>query len=189
MEIMPGVFHPGLFFSTQLLLNYVRQFVLEDQEFLELGAGSGLIAIWAAKHGARVTATDISPTAVLALVRNAAANHVTLEIVLSDLFAGITTGHFDFILINPPYYPKDPETESDLAWYCGSRFEYFERLFLQLPAFMSAHTRVFMILSEDCALDQIRAITDKNGLAFTMIKQTRICWEMNYIFQINRLSS
>jgi release factor glutamine methyltransferase len=61
--IPPEVFHPGFFTSTQLLLQYLKRFSLNERSFLELGAGSGLIAIYAAKKGAMVTATDISPVA------------------------------------------------------------------------------------------------------------------------------
>jgi release factor glutamine methyltransferase len=40
------------------------QFPLKNKHVLELGAGSGLIAIKAAKEGALVTATDINPVAI-----------------------------------------------------------------------------------------------------------------------------
>ena len=57
LEIPPQVFHPGFFFSTRLLLNYLRNFPLVRKSFLEPGCGSGLISIYAAKQGANVTAT------------------------------------------------------------------------------------------------------------------------------------
>ena len=68
--IPPEVFHPGFFFSTKLLLQYINQFSLQQKTFLELGAGSGLIAIYAAKKNAMVTATDINPVAVEYLKKN-----------------------------------------------------------------------------------------------------------------------
>ncbi|HKB43764.1 MAG TPA: hypothetical protein VKC90_05220, partial [Chitinophagaceae bacterium] len=49
LEIPPQVFHPGFFFSTRLLLNYIKQVPLKDKSFLEPGCGSGLISIYAAK--------------------------------------------------------------------------------------------------------------------------------------------
>jgi release factor glutamine methyltransferase len=56
----PGVFHPAFFFSTKLLLKHIEMMECTDKTFLELGAGTGLIAIYAATRGARVTASDIS---------------------------------------------------------------------------------------------------------------------------------
>ena len=40
VKVKPGVFHPGLFISTKLLLNFVEKLNLEQKTFLELGAGT-----------------------------------------------------------------------------------------------------------------------------------------------------
>ena len=56
---------------------------------LDLGAGSGLVAIAAARAGAtRVIACDIDPHARAAIALNAAANGVAVEIVETDLLDG-----------------------------------------------------------------------------------------------------
>ncbi|MGD0653283.1 MAG: peptide chain release factor N(5)-glutamine methyltransferase [Thermoguttaceae bacterium] len=74
----------------------------------DVGTGSGIIAVCAAKHlpGCRVTAIDISP-AVLEVAKSNAEKHGVLgriEFVQSDLFASIAAEKkFDFILSNPPY--------------------------------------------------------------------------------------
>ncbi|MCD7059439.1 class I SAM-dependent methyltransferase [Pelagibacterium xiamenense] len=53
---------------------------------LDLGTGSGLVAIAAARAGARhVIAADIDPNAVAAAALNAEANGVTLDLVVGDL--------------------------------------------------------------------------------------------------------
>jgi hypothetical protein len=46
-----------------------------------------------------------------------------------------TTPVFDIIVINPPYYKKDPGSYSDYAWNCGSNGEYFKKLFTQLRGY------------------------------------------------------
>src|SRR4029079_10565830 len=78
LSIAPGVFHPGFFFSTQLLLQYISKLPLQGKRFLELGCGSGLISIAAAKMGAMVTATDINPLATEYLKENSRRNNVVL---------------------------------------------------------------------------------------------------------------
>src|ERR1700687_5396117 len=66
---------------------------------LDLGSGSGLVAIAAAKAGAaRVLAADIDKFAVRAIGLNAAANAVTLEITADDLLDA-PAGAFDVVLI------------------------------------------------------------------------------------------
>jgi len=71
---------------------------------LELGTGSGLIAVLCARLGASVVATDINPHAVRLARRNAARNGAAVDFVETDLFDGICGG-FDIVVFNPPYLP------------------------------------------------------------------------------------
>ena len=48
------------------------------------------------------------------------------------MFDKIEKVNFDYIVINPPYFPKNPKSEKEFAWFCGSDFEYFKKLFSQL---------------------------------------------------------
>jgi release factor glutamine methyltransferase len=184
LKIHPGVFHPGLFFSTKVLLTYLQELSLRKLRFLELGAGSGLISIWAARRGAIVTASDISSNALDHLKENARENAVDISIVHSDLFERFSPADFDLIVINPPYYPKDPVTEKDFAWYCGSDYSYFQRLFKQLQLAKSSLPNVLMILSEDCRIDAIREIAERHALKLDSVREVRTGGELNYIFKI-----
>ena len=169
LEIPPQVFHPGFFFSTGLLLRYISALTLPGQRFLELGAGSGLISIYAAKKGATVTATDINPVAIECLHRNCDQNKVKPEIILSDLFADIPEQSFDIIAINPPFYKKYPQTMADHAWYCGENGEYFWQLFNKLGKYIHQNSIVLMVLSEECDINMINEIA--SGHNFHMQKK------------------
>ena len=184
LEIPPQVFHPGFFFSTRLLLRYISTLTLQGQQFLELGAGSGLISIAAAKRGAIVTATDINPVAVECLRRNCDQNKVKAEIILSDLFAEIPEQSFDVIAINPPYYKKHPQDMAEHAWYCGENGEYFEQLFTKLGKYIHKKSIVLMVLSEECDVNMIFEIA--SGHNFYMQKKItkKSAWEYLYIYQI-----
>jgi predicted nicotinamide N-methyase len=82
---------------------------------LDLGSGSGLVAIAAAKAGAaRVLATDIDPLALAAIGLNAAANAVTLETTAADLLDK-PQGPFDLVLIGDLFYER-PLAERVLAF-------------------------------------------------------------------------
>ena len=182
--IPPEVFHPGFFFSTKLLLKYVDKYPLKEKTFLELGAGSGLIAISAAKKGANVTATDINPMAVKFLKKNCESNNVYMNIIHSDLFQNIIFRHFDFIAINPPYYKKQPGTYKDYSWYCGENGEYFHSLFGSLADYMHPDSIVLMILCEGCDVEMIKAIADKNKFRLLLVYSKQNLLEKNFIFQI-----
>jgi release factor glutamine methyltransferase len=81
------------------LLQSVKKLSVRGKTFLELGAGNGLISIYAAKQDAKVTATDINPVAVEYLRINSSQNKTLINVILSDLFENISPQAFDIIAI------------------------------------------------------------------------------------------
>ncbi len=182
--IPPGVFHPAFFFSTKMLLNYILRLELNNKRFLELGAGSGLISFAAAQKKAVVTATDINPLAVTYIKINSEKNNLPIQVILSDMFDDIPEQQFDIIAINPPYYKKDPETNADHAWYCGTNGEYFHKLFSSVQQFMHDETIALMILSEECDIDLIKKIAGKYYFDLEEVSAKKIFWENNFIYKL-----
>lgn len=187
LDIPPQVFHPGFFFSTQLLLQYISKLPLHEKQFLEPGCGSGLISIVAAKKGANVTATDINHIAIASLLKNSRQNKVKLEIIQSDLFNNIPKQQFDIIAINPPYYKKKPATAQDYAWYCGENGEYFSSLFDTIGTYIHEHTEILMVLFEDCDMEMIHGFAAKNGFALNCVFSKKNVLEKNSIFKIEKI--
>jgi release factor glutamine methyltransferase len=186
VKVLPGVFHPGLFISTKVLLNFVNTLKFEGKSFLELGAGTGIISILAAKKGAAVFASDISSKAVQNIELNAAKNNVQINIFTSDLFKNIPYMQFDYIIINPPYYSRDPGEEEEYAWFCGSNFEYFKSLFNSLSNYIGKDSKVFMILSEVCDIQKIKSIGLENEFVWKIKIKKQFWGEKNYIFEIKK---
>ncbi len=184
IKIHPDIFPPQMTFSTKILLDFVNELDLENKTFLELGCGSGIISLLAAKKGANVIATDINQIALDYLDINASENRLKVKTVYSDLFDNIENKSIEHIVINPPYYPKKPRSIKEQAWFCGENFEYFEKLFGQLPNYLAENTNCYMILSQDCEIEKIKAIALKNTLAFKLILEKKDLVETNYIFRI-----
>jgi predicted nicotinamide N-methyase len=89
--------------------------LVAGRRVLDLGSGSGLVAIAAAKAGAaRVLAADIDALALAAIGLNAAANAVALETTADDLLAALP-GAFDAILVGDLFYER-PLAERVLAF-------------------------------------------------------------------------
>ena len=180
--VKKGVFHPGYFFSTRLLLRELKKHNLENMNVLEPGAGSGLISAVAASRGARVTATDINPVAVEGLRINLAPFGKRVTILLSDLFDTIPPQAFDLIVVNPPYYARNPQTDAEKAWFCGSEFQYFHKFFSQVGRYMQPQTRVWLSMSEDCDLNSIGRIAGAYRWQLRELTRTTILAETTYIY-------
>ncbi len=81
----------------------------EARKVLDLGTGSGCIAIAIARErpAAQITAVDSSSPALVLAGENAAALDIEVEFLQSDWFAALDGRRFDLIVANPPYVAAD----------------------------------------------------------------------------------
>lgn len=184
MLVYKDVFHPGFFYSTKYLVNFLESFSLDKKSFLEVGCGSGLISIFAAKQGAMVTGLDISPAAQKCTSENALKNNVTIKVLLSDMFSALPDSFFDIVMINPPYFKKDPQSFAEHAWCAGTDLQYFEKMFGGLKKVMNDKTLSYMILADNCDLELIEKIAKNYNYKMNIIHQKKIFFETNYIFEL-----
>src|SRR5438105_3503709 len=87
LEVFPTVFHPRYFGSSSILARFVSSMPLNGKSFLDLGCGSGIVALCAAKRGAKATAVDINAEAVRCTQANASRHDLKIDIRVSDLFS------------------------------------------------------------------------------------------------------
>lgn len=97
-----------------LIKEYIKGYA--KGKILDIGTGSGILALEALKYSKDVLAVDVNPEAVNE------ANKKGLNAKVSDLFSNVK-GKFDLIIFNPPYLPEDPkeDDESKLATTGGKR--------------------------------------------------------------------
>src|SRR5262249_20460892 len=110
LTVPPTVFHPLYFGTSRILSQFVDSLDIAGKTFLDLGCGSGLIGLHAARASARVTAVDINSDAVNATLKNAAANNLSIEAQTSDLFESLSGRRFDVVAWNPPFFSGEPAT-------------------------------------------------------------------------------
>jgi HemK-related putative methylase len=106
LECPEGVQRPGP--ASLALLKYL--FNVRGKSVLDLGCGTGLFAIAAAKLGAReVWASDVDPAAADCARRNADRNRVEIRVKTGDLFDPVAGRTFDLIVTHPPQTPMPEE--------------------------------------------------------------------------------
>jgi release factor glutamine methyltransferase len=104
LVIPPGVLTPP---SDASMLADVLRAHAPGADVLDVGTGSGVIAISAALAGARtVTAVDVSRRAVLTARLNARLNGTRVRALRGDLLAPVAGERFDVVVSNPPYLPS-----------------------------------------------------------------------------------
>ena len=114
-----GIEEDSLFFSEYLYNLYKNGFRCESS--LDLGTGSGILALYLSKISKKVFAVDISREALTIARENARMNGIdNITFRESDLFSSLKGMKFDLIVFNPPYLPCSPKNKEDLC-ICGGK--------------------------------------------------------------------
>lgn len=98
----PGqAFGTGDHATTRMCLALVEDALKPGDRLADVGVGSGILSIAAAKLGGRVTAVEIDPPAVAAARENVARNGVDVEVLEGDGFEPLLSGEpFDVVVSN-----------------------------------------------------------------------------------------
>lgn len=106
--------------ETEALVEYAITRTPKNAHVLELGTGSGCIAVALKKHrpDLHLTATDISSAVLDIAESNARSHDVSIQFIESDLFSRLQgqDSTFQLILANLPYVPDDTRHEPELDY-------------------------------------------------------------------------
>jgi release factor glutamine methyltransferase len=150
----PGVYRPQG--DTRLLAETVRRAAVPGLRVLDVGTGTGILALVAARGGARqVIAVDVCGRAVFAARVNAWLRRQPIHVVRSDLFDAVEGEEFDVIVANPPYVPADepPRTPAAVAWNGGTTGrQVLDGLCAAAPALLTPGGVLFVVQSVLCGV-------------------------------------
>ncbi|MBI3969502.1 MAG: methyltransferase [Chloroflexi bacterium] len=147
--VLPQVFNPKLFRTGELFVAaFTGRLIPFGSTVLDLGTGSGVGAIAAARWAERVVAVDVSPEAVRCARLNVLLNRVEdrVDVREGDLFAPVAGERFDVVLFNPPYFRGSPRDLLDRAWRSNDAVERFAA---GLDAHLTDRGHALVILSSD----------------------------------------
>jgi predicted RNA methylase len=120
-DVLVASDHPSAFEQHQAELvlwpnptsKFLNRFAVRNHSSatLDLGAGGGILSLYAARHSDLVTATDLNPRAITFAKFNTWLNGVdNVEFLIGDCFAPVSGRQFDLILSNPPFFIT-PQTD------------------------------------------------------------------------------
>lgn len=94
-----------------------RQLSLKGKPVLEIGCGTGTNAIWMAQQNCKVTATDISPTAIEQAKAKTSQAKANVDYVLADICEepAVKDGSVDFVFDRGVYHVMSAEKRSVFA--------------------------------------------------------------------------
>ena len=183
-------------FETELLvektINYAKK-LNGPLDILDIGTGSGAIAITLAKHlNSKITAADISSPALKIAKQNAIRNHVKINFKQSDILKNVQ-GTFDIIISNPPYIAKDEEidplvknNEPHLALYADEDGLYFYKNILEnIKPFLKRKSLVAFEIGMTQS-DAITKIAQKHFPYSKIITEKDLTGKDRYIFIFNK---
>lgn len=148
-QIHPQVYQPAE--DTYLLADNLQ--VNRMSRVLEIGTGTGIIAIIAAKRASKVIATDINPHAIDCAVKNIITNKTyNVELRKGNLFEPVEGEKFDLILFNTPYLPSSTDEKSDdeldAAWNGGlDGREVIDKFLEEVTDYLNPDGKVQMVQS------------------------------------------
>ena len=182
--VIPTVFNPKVPRTGEFLASVLdSRLVGRDWEVLDMGTGSGVCAVFAAKHARRVVAVDINPAAVRCAAINAHLNHLEhkIEVRLGDLFAAVAGERFDLILFNPPFLRGAPRDDRDRAWRSS---DIAERFAAGLGARLRPGGSALVLLSTFGDGRFFLEEFAKRGLVVSMLAERRFVNERLTVFRV-----
>ncbi|MFJ4628262.1 HemK2/MTQ2 family protein methyltransferase [Streptomyces sp. NPDC088847] len=187
---LPGVYTPQD--DTDLLIRLLHDEHLPPHaEVLDVGTGTGAVALAAARLGARVTAIDISWRAALNAKANALLARLPVRVRRGDLLGPVAGRSFDLILSNPPYVPAPaaecPRRGPARAWDAGRDGRLvLDRICRDAPGLLKPGGVLLLVQSElsgpEETLRRLRAagldagVVEHRSVAFGPVLRSRSGW-------------
>ena len=145
-------------------INFIKSHNLKDIKILDIGTGSGAIAITLKKEtNEEVYATDISNEALEVAKLNAKRNDASINFINTNLYDGVDE-KFDVVISNPPYIRYDEEidevvknNEPHLALYADNNgLYYYEEILKNIKSILKDK----YLIAFEIGKDQYRSIEE-----------------------------
>jgi release factor glutamine methyltransferase len=162
-----------------LMLEALAELRFGGLRVLDMGTGSGILAMYCARRGADVTASDIDIEAIKALQLTSDRMGISIKLVTCDLFSKIPE-RFDIVVFNPPYLPSsticDRTTDGGEA---GT--EVISRFLSELTQHLVENGRGILVISS--LNDPERLMVRRPDLSFKTLCERSLFFEKLYVLE------
>lgn len=192
ITVLPSVFHPRWHFTSEFFAEVCATLIPRhgDCNALDIGTGTGLVALSAARRADRVVAVDINPAAAKCARINAANNGMAnkIEVYEGDMFGPAMGRKFDIILCNPPYFRGNVRSEADLAYMAGPNLEWLSRLASEAHDYLSKGGSLACVFGDAANVPSLVAlITEKGWTGRVVARRKSLLEELTvWKFESNR---
>jgi methylase of polypeptide subunit release factors len=188
LRVRPTVFHPRYFLSSEYFAEYIDGLDLKGKSVVDVGTGSGILALAAARAGAAsVLAVDINPNAVLSAQENAELNGFgdRVSAARMDLLSEVPPQPtFDVILSSPPKHAGEPRDLADKGWHAGPQYRNVAGLFAQARARLKPDGCVYVMVSSDSDLDLLGRLINEAGFRARLILERSFYIESMLLYEL-----
>ncbi len=185
-----------------LIQKHIKAFCKSDSNFsvLDLGTGSGMLALEASKYAKSVTASDIDENVIKELKKNLkglikkekqnpkfyagiSLNINSIKFIHSNLFLKIKN-KFDLIIFNPPYIPtKKNETRFTDLDGGKNGTEIIKRFLKQAKQFLKKEGKILLLTSS--LNKNVTKLFDKYHYTYKLLDEKKFFFEKIFVWELN----
>ncbi len=175
--------------DTFLLVKVLGDELRKEDRVLDMGTGTGILSMVAAKRCKEVVGVDINKEAINLAAENASKNGLrNVEFVCSDLFENVD-GEFDLVVFNPPYLPgneDEEQIEGSEQWFGGEDgLDVIRRFSEDVGNYLSKDGRILLLVSSLTDIEKTRSLFSDRGFQVEVKAEKKIPWETLYVLLIS----
>ena len=171
-EVCENVYEP----AEDSFLFAETLYVKAGARVLDMGTGSGILGLLAAKEASEVVAVDVNPYAIRCAKQNAKRNsiHGKMAFLQGDLFTPINdAAKFDLILFNAPYLPSEKGEDATWlgrAWAGGTTGrQVIDQFISQAPSHLKKTGEILLMQSNLADVEATRRDFEARGMNVAVV--------------------